>query len=200
VLVNRLRLPGHGAEATGVIVGIRRLLLILLGLVIAYMAIRSLAAVTIGSAEDRAAVEALAIGPLGPVSWVVRIGLGLLVPLALVAWPGRRLVEGRVFAAGWLVMIGLFVDRLTFVTAGQIAPVTAASGIVSAPYANYVPSFDEIGIVVGAIAVVALVYVLVERFIDLSSPGGAGDVHGLRASLQKTLLRRPVLGLGGPAR
>ena len=199
VLVNRLRLPGHGAEATGVIVGIRRLLVILLGLVIAYMAIRSLAAVTIGSAADRAAVEALAVGPLGPVSWIVRIGLGLLVPLALVAWPGKR-VARRVFAASWLIMIGLFVDRLTFVTAGQIAPSTAASGIVSSPYASYVPSLDEIGIVVGAVAAVALVYVLVERFIDLSSPGGPGDVHGLRASLQKTLLRRPVLGLGGSTR
>ena len=200
VLVNRLRLPGHGPEASAVIVGIRRLLVLLLGLVIAYMAIRSLAAVTIGSAADRAAVEALAVGPLGPVSWIVRIGLGLLAPLALVAWPGGRRVAGRVFVASWLVMIGLFVDRLTFVTAGQIAPGSAASGIVSAPYASYVPSLDEIGIVVGAIAAVALVYVLVERFIDLSSPGGPGDVHGLRASLQRALLRRPILGFGEPLR
>lgn len=200
VLVNRLRLPGHGPEATGVIVGIRRLLLILLTLVIAYMVVRSLAALTIGSAADRAAVEALAVGPLGPISWIVRIGIGLAAPLALVAWPGRRLLASRVFAASWFIMIGLFVDRLSFVDAGQIAPVTAASGIVSEPYASYVPSFDEIGIVVGAIAVLALVYVITERFIDLSSPGGPGDVHGLRASMQRNLLRRPVPGLGGPAR
>ncbi|HEX7949632.1 MAG TPA: NrfD/PsrC family molybdoenzyme membrane anchor subunit [Candidatus Limnocylindrales bacterium] len=200
VLVNRLRLPGHGPDAIGVVVGIRRLLVLMLGLVIAYISIRSLAAVTIGSTADRAAVEALAVGPLGPVSWIVRIGMGLLVPLALVAWPGARIVAGRVFVASWLIMIGLFVDRLTFVTAGQIAPATAASGIVSAPYASYVPSFDEFGIVLGAIAAVALIYVLVERFVDLSSPGGPGDVHGLRASLQRPLLRRPILGFGDPAR
>jgi Ni/Fe-hydrogenase subunit HybB-like protein len=199
VLVNRLRLPGHGPEATGVIVGVRRLLVILLTLVIAYMAIRSLAAITIGSAADRAAVEALAVGPLGPVSWIVRIGLGLAVPLLLVAWPRGR-VALRVFAASWLIMIGLFVDRLTFVTAGQIASSGSAAGTVSAPYASYVPSLDEIGIVVGAIAVVALVYVIAERFVDLSSPGGPGDVHGLRASLQRNLLRRPVPGFAGPAR
>jgi Ni/Fe-hydrogenase subunit HybB-like protein len=191
VLVERLHLPGHGPEALGVIGGVRRLLLILLTLVIAYTGLRTLAAVTVGGVAERAAVMALISGPLGPQSWVFRIALGLVAPLLLLVRPGRR--PGlAVFTASWLIMIGVFVDRLSFVTAGQIAPVTAASGIVSEPYATYLPSLDEIGIVAGAIAVVALVYVLVERFIDLSSPGGPGDVHGRRSSGDWTLFRRRI--------
>jgi Ni/Fe-hydrogenase subunit HybB-like protein len=188
----RLRLPGHGPDAVGVIVGIRRLLVLLLALVIAYTGLRTLAAVTVGGPAERAAVEALVSGPLGPQSWVVRIGIGLLAPLVMLVWPSRRRAL-QVFGAGWLILLGVFVDRLSFVTAGQIAPSTAASGIVSEPYASYLPSLDEIGIVAGAIAVVALVYVLTERFVDLSSPGGKGDVHGIRASGARTIIRRPLV-------
>jgi Ni/Fe-hydrogenase subunit HybB-like protein len=97
-----------------------------------------------------------------------------------------------VFAASCLVMVGMFVDRFGFVAAGQIAPSTAASGIVAEPFAAYSPSLAEIGIVVGAIAAVGLAYTLAERFLDLSSPGGRGDVHGVRASMQRTILRRTL--------
>ena len=189
VFVQRMRLPGHGPEALGVIVGVRRLLLVLLTLVTAYTGLRTLAALTIGGAAERDAVLALVTGPLGPQSWVFRIAIGLVAPLLLLARPGRR-PGVALFAASWLILVGVFVDRLSFVTAGQIAPSTAASGIVSAPYATYLPSLDEIGIVAGAIAVVALVYVIAERFVDLSSPGGPGDVHGRRVTGAALLRRR----------
>jgi molybdopterin-containing oxidoreductase family membrane subunit len=195
-LVQRLRLPGHGPDAAGVVIGIHRLLVVLLALVTAYTVLRAVAAVTIGSDLDRGAVTALLVGPLGPQSWLLRGAVGLLAPLVLLLWPTRR--RGlTVFAASWLIMIGVFVDRLSFVTAGQIAPWGATSGIVSGEYASYLPSLDELGIVAGSIAVVALVYAIAERFLDLSSPGGTGDVHGLRASGARAMLRRRILP--GPA-
>jgi hypothetical protein len=70
--------------------------------------------------------------------------------------------------AALLSLVGVFVDRLTFVEAGQQAPVTTVSGVVSAPFAAYSPSPVEIAIVVGGIALVAFVYTLAERYLDLS--------------------------------
>jgi Ni/Fe-hydrogenase subunit HybB-like protein len=116
-----------------------------------------------------------------------------VAPLLLLTWPGGR----RAFAvlvASCLTLVGVFVDRLQFVTAGQITPAGAASGLVDLPYTTYSPSLIEIGIVVGACAVIPLVYTLAERFLDLSSPGGSGDVHGVRASGGRAILRRSLGG------
>jgi len=191
VLVNRLKLPGHGPDADAVIVGVRRVLLVLLAVVMGYTALRTVVALTLGAPAEREAVAALLFGPLGLESWVVRVGIGLVAPLLILLLPSARRAA-LVFAASCLVMVGMFVDRFGFVAAGQIVPSTAASGIVAEPYAAYSPSLAEIGIVVGAIAMVGLVYTLAERFLDLSSPGGRGDVHGVRASMQRTIFRRTV--------
>jgi molybdopterin-containing oxidoreductase family membrane subunit len=191
-LVGWLRLPGHGPDAEGVVEGIRRLLIGVLAIVMAYTALRTFAALAFGSAAERSAVEALVRGPLGPQSWVFRVGLGLVAPLLLLTWPGGRR-PFAVFVACCLTIVGVFVDRLQFVTAGQITP-GAASGLVAVPYTTYSPSLIEIGIVVGACAVIPLVYTIAERFLDLSSPGGSGDVHGVRASGARAMLRRSLGG------
>jgi Ni/Fe-hydrogenase subunit HybB-like protein len=188
-VVKWVRLPGHGRDTDDVIGGIRQLLLVILAIVIGYTAIRTIAAITFGSEAEHAAVAALISGPLGPQSWVVRVGIGFLAPLLILTWPGGRRAL-MVCVASCLILIGVFVDRLEFVSAGQIAPSTAASGHVALPYATYSPSLDEIAIVLGAVAVIVLVYTLAERFIDLSSPGGPGDVHGIRASGSRSILRR----------
>jgi hypothetical protein len=75
--------------------------------------------------------------------------------------------------AGLCSLGGVFWDRLLFVSAAQIAPLTAATGTVSHPYAAYTPSPVEIGILVGAGAFMAFVYTLAERYLDLSE----SDVH-----------------------
>jgi Ni/Fe-hydrogenase subunit HybB-like protein len=193
-VVGWLRLPGHGPDAQGVVEGIRRLLIAVLALVIAYTALRTLTAIAFGSAAERSAVEALVRGPLGPQSWVVRVGIGLLAPLLLLTWPGGRRTLA-VFVASCLTLGGVFVDRLQFITAGQITPAGAASGLVNVPYSAYSPSVIEIGIVIGACAVIPLVYTLAERFLDLSSPGGSGDVHGIRSSGARAIVRRSLGGV-----
>lgn len=191
-LVNRLRLPGHGPDADALIVGLGRVLLVALAIVMGYTAIRTTLAVTLGTAAEREAIGALLFGPLGPQSWVIRVGVGLVAPLLILLWPATRRAR-PVFAASCLVLIGMFFDRFGFVAAGQIAPsTTGASGIVAQPFAAYAPSLIEIGIVVGSIAAVGLVYTLAERFFDLSSPGGSSDVHGVRASMGRSFLRRTL--------
>ena len=75
-------------------------------------------------------------------------------------------------AASVCAIVGLFADRVVFVSAGQIVPTTSASGVVSSPFAEYVPSFAELSIVIGAFAFVALLYTLAERYLDLTPHEG----------------------------
>lgn len=174
VLVERLRLPGHGPEARHTLQGLWAILVVVLTVVTLYTGVRTFLAITTGSGAEHDAAVALMSGPLSLQSWVGRIGLGLLLPLGLlVVTRGRSLVA--ILVAASLAMSGLFADRLGFVEAGQIAPASVASGIVGQPYGSYSPSLIEIGIVLGAIGVIAFVFTLAERFLDLSSPGGLPD-------------------------
>jgi hypothetical protein len=88
-----------------------------------------------------------------------------------VALPVTRTPTGT-GVASLLAIGGVFVDRMTFVAAGQIAP-TSVAGNVAAPFAAYSPSPVEIAIILGAVAFVALVYTLAERYLDLNE----SDVH-----------------------
>jgi molybdopterin-containing oxidoreductase family membrane subunit len=117
------------------------------------------------------AADALVSGPLAVPFWG-RVGLGLLVPLVILALPWTSNVHGT-FAASTLAFTGILVDRYLFVAAGQIAPVTTSAGTVSYPFAPYVPSPVEIMIVIGAGAFVAFGYTLAERYLDLSE----SDAH-----------------------
>jgi molybdopterin-containing oxidoreductase family membrane subunit len=119
----------------------------------------------------RAATTALVSGPLAIPFWG-RFAIGLVVPLVLVALPRTRTVIGTGIAAG-LAFAGVLVDRILFVSAGQIIPTTAVGGVVSDGYVPYVPSLVEISIVIGALAFVAFIYTLAERYLDLTE----ADVH-----------------------
>jgi len=79
----------------------------------------------------REATEALIVGPLSWMFWILRVGLGLVVPLALLVL-GRKRSSAWLFAAAVLALAGVLVDRSLFVAAGQISPVTTAAGDVHA--------------------------------------------------------------------
>ena len=111
------------------------------------------------------ATMALLSGPLAVPFWLRLVG-GLAIPLALIALPVTRTVAGTGIAAA-LAFVGVIVDRLLFVSAGQIIPTTVVGGVVSEPYVVYTPSLVEISIVVAAFAFVAFVYTLAERYLDL---------------------------------
>ena len=108
---------------------------------------------------------ALLSGPLAIPFWIRLVG-GLAIPLVLIVLPATRTVSGTGIAAG-LAFVGVIVDRLLFVSAGQIIPTTAVGGVVSDPYVAYTPSLVEISIVLAAFAFVAFVYTLAERYLDL---------------------------------
>ncbi|HLO36601.1 MAG TPA: NrfD/PsrC family molybdoenzyme membrane anchor subunit [Candidatus Deferrimicrobium sp.] len=123
------------------------------------------------SPDLHGATMALITGPLAIGFWV-RVVVGLIVPLALIALPATRTVAGTGIAAG-LAFVGVFIDRFLFVTAGQLIPTNAVGGVVSTDYVPYTPSLVEISIVVAAFAFVAFVYTLAERYLDMSE----SEVH-----------------------
>jgi Ni/Fe-hydrogenase subunit HybB-like protein len=108
---------------------------------------------------------ALVSGPLAIPFWIRLLG-GLAIPLVLIALPATRTVAGTGIAAG-LAFVGVILDRLLFVTAGQIIPTTTVGGVVSDTYVPYTPSLVEISIVLAAFAFVAFIYTLAERYLDL---------------------------------
>jgi Ni/Fe-hydrogenase subunit HybB-like protein len=171
-LVARLRLSGAGRARSLAIPSIRLLLTIGL-VVVSALVVRAVVAGVLGEARgEAAAIRAVVAGPLAWQFWAGRVLLGLVVPLALVLLPATRTARGLGLAAV-LSLIGVFVDRLVLVDGGQIAPYTAVSGVVSGPYASYAPTAVEVLIVAGAVALVAFLYTLAERYLDLSE----SDIH-----------------------
>lgn len=165
--VGWLRLVGWEravAVAQPAIRGLLGLGLVVLSVLVARQLILGLTSTDVGL---RRATEVMLTGPLSPEYVGLRLVGGLGIPLLLITLPQTRTPRGLVIAAV-AAMVGVFVDRLTFVEAGQLAPVTTVSGVVSSPYAAYSPSPVEIAIIVGGIALVAFMYTLAERYLDLS--------------------------------
>jgi Ni/Fe-hydrogenase subunit HybB-like protein len=170
--VHRFELADHEHAATVALPSVRLLLAVGLTIVGLLVLRQVVAGLTSGDVALHEATLALVAGPLAAQFWIVRVGLGLVVPAILLALPLTRTPAGT-GAASLLALVGVFVDRTLFVTAGQIWPRSTAAGTVSYPYAEYVPSPVEIGIILGAVALMAMVYTLVERYVDM----GEADVH-----------------------
>jgi molybdopterin-containing oxidoreductase family membrane subunit len=164
--VARWRLTGFERASALALPAIRSVLVIALVIVASLVAWQIVTGLLSTDPGLSAATDALLSGPLVVPFVGVRVILGLVVPLAILVLPWTRAGHGML-VAGCLAIVGVFADRLTFVSAGQIAPTTAISGVVSAPYATYSPSLVEVGVLLGAVAFVLLLYTLAERYLDL---------------------------------
>jgi molybdopterin-containing oxidoreductase family membrane subunit len=139
--------------------------LVLVGLLVGRQLVAGLTSTDPGMV---ASTKALLEGPLAIEFVGARLIGGLLLPFVLLLLPWRqRWAPGRLFVASVLSLGGVFMDRLTFVSAAQIAPTWTTSGVSVQPYTPYSASLVEIGILIGAAAVVAFVYTLAERYLDL---------------------------------
>jgi len=201
--VHRLGLAGAERAASLALPAIRSLLAIGLVVVALLVARQVIAGLTSGQPAFFEATTALVAGPLAWQFWGLRVAFGLAAPILLLAMPATRTPIGT-GVASLLAIGGVFVDRMTFVTAGQIAP-TSAAGNVAAPFATYSPSLVEIAIILGALAFVALGYTLAERYLDLAESDAHAAVTLPVPSLDriKALLspRRPAVAeaTGTPA-
>jgi molybdopterin-containing oxidoreductase family membrane subunit len=197
--VQRLHLTGFERAGALAIPAIRMLLTMALLVVACLVARQAIVGLNGSEAGLREATRALLGGPLALPFWGLRVIGGLALPLVILLLPWTRTAAG-VMVAACLSIVGVFADRLTFVAAGQIAPDTAASGVVSVPYAAYTPSLVEISILAGAVALVAFLYTLAERYLDL----GESEIHAGLLQHQtwtrwRLALRRPVRAIAaGP--
>jgi len=172
-LVERLDLRGAELATPRVIPGLRIVLSIALLVSAGFVARELISGFTSTEPGMAQAVDALVSGPLAPTFLVGRIGFGLVAPLLLVLIPAARTNTGFL-VAGILTLVGVFLDRASFVIGGLIAPTSSSTGgVVARPYATYVPSLTELGIIVGAVAFVAFAFTFFERYADL----GKYDPH-----------------------
>ena len=168
-LVNRLGLRGHELAAETVAPALGRLLALVLGIALFFVAWQIIVGLYGQVPGEYEAILALVVGPLSTMFWIFKVLIGLVLPLLILVLPWTRTPVG-VFVASCLAFAGIFVDRLSFVAAGQIVPATTVSGTVSHGQVAYMPTLVEVSIVLGAIGFVGLVYTLAERFLDLSAP------------------------------
>jgi molybdopterin-containing oxidoreductase family membrane subunit len=163
--VGRFELAGFERGRRLGIPAIRLLLAVALVGSLILLGRQSLAGLTSDDVALHGATMALVSGPLAIPFWVRLIG-GLAIPLVLIALPVTRTVAGTGIASA-LVFVGVVIDRLLFVSAGQVIPTTAVGGVVSQTYVVYTPSLVEISIVLAAFAFVAFFYTLAERYLDM---------------------------------
>jgi len=178
--VVRFRLRGYQRATALAIPAIRVLMTIVLSSAVVLTVVQILGGLYGDVPGLAQATRSYLVGPLAIPFWVLRVGLGMLLPLVLLVLPRFRTPAG-VLAASCLAFMGLFVDRTIFVLAGQIAPTTANSGVVTQGWATYVPTFVEVSITVGGLAFIGLVYTLAERFLDMGEHGGHVGFFHLRA-------------------
>ena len=170
-VVHKLRLADWERAAPMALPSVR----LLMGVGIILVSVLLVRQITAGLASDERglpeAIMALLVGPYAALFWG-RVALGLLLPVILIAFPwGRR--PGVIFTAAILGLAGIAIDRFLLVAAGQVAPITTASGAVAYPYAPYTPTVVELAIFLGAGAFMAFLYTLAERYLDM----GEGDQH-----------------------
>lgn len=168
-VVHRLRLADSENAAPVALPSVRLLLVVGLAITGALLVRQVVAGLSGTQPGLREATVALVSGPLALQFWTLRVVGGLVAPAVLILMPMTRTPIGTL-AASVLALVGVAVDRYNFVLAGQIAPTSTAAGAVSYPYASYSPTLVEITIFAGAVAFLALMYTLAERYLDMNAP------------------------------
>lgn len=113
-----------------------------------------------GEGAKYLATAALTTGPLSARFWGLEIILGLIAPFILLTVPVFKR-SGNICLAAILSLVGMFVNKLNMVQAGQIVPSQVFNYDT---YLKYSPSMVEVSIVAGAIAFVVLIYNVTEKY------------------------------------
>ncbi len=100
--------------------------------------------------------------PYGVPFWLLYLGIGLVVPFILLLNPSTR-EGGFLAAAGFMVLLGMYVDKHIFVISGQF------NQPFSLPSGSYTSTPAEWGIIFGAIAVSVLIYIFGAKYLSLGA-------------------------------
>ena len=105
-------------------------------------------------------------GPLSTSFWVFELGIGLILPFAVLLITRLNSIEALSLAA-LMILVGQFFSRLNMVVAGQMIPQYA--GFEGMPaYNNYAPTGPELAIIISGIGVLGACFLLGEYFLGES--------------------------------
>ncbi len=164
------RLPEKAKEA---VKGITKLFGLLLGILIFFEIWKLITSIYGAPPEKFEATMALMFGPLKVSFWLFEIFLGMLLPFLIIIFTKASNLKAAYYAS-ISAMVGIFFMRYNLVVAGQVVPMrepapgAGIQGATADGLVHYFPSFSEIAVVVGAIAICIGLYLAAERFLNLS--------------------------------
>ena len=100
-------------------------------------------------------------GPFSRAFWLFEIGIGTVLPIAILLWAAPKKNIIGVLIASVMVLVGVYVMRYDFVVAAQVYPVIK-NGLPS-----YLPAFMEVLFIGGLLGALFLTYILGEKFLPL---------------------------------
>jgi molybdopterin-containing oxidoreductase family membrane subunit len=103
-------------------------------------------------------------GPLATNFWLFEIGIGLVLPFALLLVSRLNSVQAM-SAAALMVLVGQFFSRFNMVVSGQIVPQYAGYDNGLPLYLSYTPAAAEWLLVIGGIGLVGYGFLVGERFL-----------------------------------
>ncbi len=116
-----------------------------------------------GNREMVLAADSMVNGPLATSFWLFEIGIGMVLPFALLLVSRLNSVQA-LSAAALMVLVGQFFSRFNLVVSGQIVP--SYYGYADMPmYLSYVPTASEWMLVIGGLGLVGYGFLVGERYL-----------------------------------
>ena len=117
----------------------------------------------VGGTHELLVRDALVSGPFAFNFWALEVGLGMILPFALILWSaGKRI--GPIFLASALVIFSSFFVRLDMVVAGQIVPLYWELGVREYSKLHaYSPTWHEILVVLAGVGLTGAAFLLGEK-------------------------------------
>ncbi len=117
-----------------------------------------------GNEDMILSANALVNGPLATSFWLFEIGIGLILPFALMIATKLNSVQAMSTAA-LMVLVGQFFSRFNMVVSGQIVP--QYRGYDELPmYLSYIPTAAEFLLVIGGIGLVGYGFLIGEKLFS----------------------------------
>jgi molybdopterin-containing oxidoreductase family membrane subunit len=113
------------------------------------------------------------IGPFAPAWWTMIVMIYVL-PLATLTWPAFRRWPLGIMVVGILINLGMYIERMLILVPPLAHP------RLSYEWSSYFPSWVELIILLGAMAMAILLYVLAVKFVPIISiwEEKEGRLHG----------------------
>jgi Ni/Fe-hydrogenase subunit HybB-like protein len=129
-------------------------------------------------APNRQAALFTLIGPFSWIFWVFQMGMGVIIPLAILFHPGLNKTVRGVTLASISVVIGIFFERYYLVIPGAAYPQHYFPGKIEGVYGavgQFRLTLTELGLSVGIFALLGVVYLLGLKYLQLL-PAREGEI------------------------